>query len=346
MGRARFVHLACAAALLVSAGAIPAGEIDQPLAFKAARVSSSDPTGGNNDRIRIEPETEAVIADIAGPGRIVHMWFTISTHETDYLKTTWIKMYWDGADVPAVEVPFGDFHALGHGRIRPVQNAFISVTCRPELNHNLPNKKVGGFNSYFPMPFSRRAKVVIENRSDKPINALYFQIDYQKWATEPSPLRFHACYRETPPQPRVNPPGYPLNKDGRYNHVILDVKGRGHLIGVVLSVDAPGKGWWEGDDMIWIDGEASPSIRGTGTEDYFGCAWGFRKEHCTPDHGLSVLERVPGRDDFRAGLFTAYRFHVRDPVPFTKSIKMSIERGHANDRPDCFYSSVAYWYQQ
>lgn len=39
-----------------------------------------------------------------------------------------------------------------------------------------------------------------------------------------------------------------------------------------------------------------------------------------------------------------YRFHIEDPVVFTRSIRVTIEHGHANDRSDD-YSSVAYWYQ-
>ena len=39
-----------------------------------------------------------------------------------------------------------------------------------------------------------------------------------------------------------------------------------------------------------------------------------------------------------------YRFHLDAPIPFAKSLKVSIEHGHANVRSDNFYS-VAYWYQ-
>lgn len=334
------------AVVLLSVTAAHAVDIDQPQPYVPARSSSHDRTGGNNDRVEVPAHESYTVADLNGPGRIVHMWFTISTDEPEYMRTTRIRIYWDGSTEPAVDVPFGDFHALGHGLIRKVSTPFITVLARPHLNHNLPNKQVGGFNSYFPMPFAKGAKIVIENGSDKPIKSLYYQIDYQKWDSPPSPLRFHARYRETPPGPRANPPGYPHNRDGKLNHVILDVEGKGHLIGVVLSVDAMGKGWWEGDDMTWIDGEPLPSINGTGTEDYFGGAWGFRHEYNMPYHGVTILERLPEREDWRAGRFTVYRFHERDPIPFAKSIRMSIERGHGNDRPDCPYASVAYWYQE
>ncbi|MDA2927153.1 DUF2961 domain-containing protein [Acidobacteria bacterium AH-259-G07] len=323
-------------------------ELDQPRTYTVARSSSYRVDGGNADRVEVPPKGSYTAAELSGAGRIVHMWFTIATDEPNYLRTTKIKIYWDRKREPAVDVPFGDFHVLGHGLIRQVQSALITVVARPHLNHNLANKNVGGFNSYFPMPFGSGARVVIENTSNRPIRALYYHINYQKWEAAPSPLRFHARYHETPAEPY---PGAAAgrreakNPSGHDNHLILDVKGRGHFLGVVLSVDALGAGWWEGDEMIWVDGENRPSIHGTGTEDYFGGAWGFRQEYNRPYHGISVLQRVASREDWRAGKFTVYRFHLNDPISFTRSLKISIERGHNNHRRDCTYSSVAYWYQ-
>jgi hypothetical protein len=46
----------------------------------------------------------------------------------------------------------------------------------------------------------------------------------------------------------------------------------------------------------------------------------------------------------RAGIEPATWFHVEDPVRFQRSIKVTIEHGHANRRSDD-YSSTAYWYQ-
>jgi hypothetical protein len=336
----------CLANLIGPVIPAPAGELDQPQPFRAARASSADRDGGNHDFVSVAPASRLVMAELPGAGRIVHLWFTIRPKDPAYLDRTRLLIYWDGQAEPAVDVPFGPFHALGHGKVRQFWNAFMSVEARPALNHNLADPNVAGFNSCFAMPFARGARVVIENTSDQPIDALYYQVDWQAWDKAPSPLRFHARFNRTPPGPPGPPPGYPRNPDGAENHLVLDVKGRGHFIGVVLSVDALAGGWWEGDDMMWIDGEQRPSIAGTGTEDYFGGAWGFRQEYHMPDHGVTVLEHVEGREDWRSGRYTVYRFHEKDPIPFGKSFRMSIERGHANDRRDFGYASVAYWYQE
>ncbi|MHB8340720.1 MAG: DUF2961 domain-containing protein, partial [Mycobacteriales bacterium] len=52
---------------------------------------------------------------------------------------------------------------------------------------------------------------------------------------------------------------------------------------------------------------------------------------------------VADREDW-AGFSNLYRFHIADPIPFTRSIRATLEHGHANDRADD-WSSVAYWYQ-
>ena len=262
--------------------------------------------------------------------------------EAAYLKTTRLKMFWDGNPQPAVDVPFGDFFALGHGKVRQIESPLISVVARPELNGNLKNPNVAGFNCYFPMPFAKGARMVIENGSDQPITSLYYHVDYQAWDGPPGPLRFHARYHRTP----AAAPGAAAPASPPENHLILETRGRGHLAGVVLSVDTPGLGWWEGDEMIWVDGETKPSLHGTGTEDYFGGAYGFRREYNTPYHGISFLEKTPERPEWQAGRYTVYRFHERDPIPFTHSFKMSIERGHNNSRADSEYASVAFWYQE
>ena len=124
------------------------------------------------------------------------------------------------------------------------------------------------------------------------------------------------------------------------NYIILDAIGRGHYVGCILNVLQQAPGWWgEGDDMIYVDGEKEPSLHGTGSEDYFSGAWGMSEDK-------NLFYGCPLQDpDFQVGSkATVYRFHIPDPIPFKKSIRVTIEHGHANNRSD-YYSSIAYWYQ-
>jgi hypothetical protein len=108
-----------------------------------------------------------------------------------------------------------------------------------------------------------------------------------------------------------------------------------------MSVLQNQDGWWgEGDDMFFVDGEQRPSINGTGSEDYFLGAWDFG------DHPFSYAQfgaPVKG-PEFAGSRSSVYRFHLDSPIPFTKSLRATIEHGHANHRSDNFFS-VAYWYQ-
>lgn len=142
--------------------------------------------------------------------------------------------------------------------------------------------------------------------------------------------------------------GEELNTSGDENYLILYAEGVGHYVGCVLNVDNFNafrqKYTWfgEGDDMIFVDGEKwPPSIHGTGTEDYFLSAWGFPcGEYSEPYHGVSLA----GDTAEWSGKWSVYRFHIEDPIGFTKSIRVNIEHGHANDQGND-YSSIAYWYR-
>ena len=92
--------------------------------------------------------------------------------------------------------------------------------------------------------------------------------------------------------------------------------------------------------MIFIDGERwPPSLHGTGTEDYFNTAWCPQQEYSAPYDGITL-----GGGSNWSGHVSLYRFHVEDPVTFERSIRVTIEHGHANKRSDDL-SSVACWYQ-
>ena len=78
---------------------------------------------------------------------------------------------------------------------------------------------------------------------------------------------------------------------------------------------------------------------GTGSEEIFGGGACPNQEYAGPYTGFHIIENK----NF-AGKNAMYRFHVLDPVHFKKSIRVSIEHGHANDLGND-YSSTAYWYQ-
>ena len=177
-----------------------------------------------------------------------------------------------------MEAPIGDFFGLGLGYYNPWQSEMLSVGSIKDLN------------CFFPMPFQRHARITVTNEGKRLIKALYYNIDYRTDQTTlaPGTLYFHAQYRQAQPNRgwtnRWTSNGQPLvnkkaNLTGQDNYVWLDAKGPGQYAGVTMSILQNQDDWWgEGDDMFFIDGARKPSIAGTGAEDYFLGAWGF-KDH-------------------------------------------------------------------
>ncbi|MFH1741891.1 MAG: glycoside hydrolase family 172 protein [bacterium] len=294
--------------------------------YESHRISSYDRTGGNADRLTIEPGETKVLAEIQGPAAITHIWNTIDA-ENYYSRMLILRFYWDGQETPSVEVPIGDFFAVGHGLNRPFQSFPVNVSSEGRAR-----------NCYWFMPFQKSAKVTVTHEGFKTCRAFYYYIDYRTYDSLPDDsLYFHAHYRQATPNPKVELNG--INIDGKTNYLLMETEGKGLYAGTVLSVQINKDGWFgEGDDMFFVDGVDTPTMTGTGSEDYFNDAWGFR-EFCYPYHGVTVWEGYTKGDRG-----TAYKWHIFDPVAFTTSLRATIEHGHANDREDDFYT-VAFWYQ-
>ncbi len=284
----------------------------------------------NQDAIRLDKGESKTIALLAGPGNIAHIWLIANSRNIRYPRAVVLRIYWDGAEVPSVESPFGDFFAVGNGMRAEVDSLPVKVSSYGR-----------GYNCYWQMPFRKEARIVVANESEEEPASLFFQIDWVKWKEAPADMMyFHARYHQEYPPDTGKP------------YTVFKGKGKGHYVGTVLS-SQNGIGHWfgEGDDFFYIDGEEEPSILGTGTEDYFNEAWNMRV-HSTLFTGCTVFE--PRAPDARV---SAYRWHIADPVLFSTSLKVEIERrgfimnsaGELIDsfrpRPD-YWSSVSYWYQE
>src|SRR5579862_7500215 len=237
-------------------------DLTKPHDYVQKRVSSYDRTGGNDDYRPLAPGESLTLLDEAGPGEISHVWITIASDERFHLKKMVLRMYWDGEATPSVEAPIGDFFGLGLGDYHLYQSVPLSVGSDNALN------------CFFPMPFQKHARITVTNEGAIKTGSFYFNIDYRAY-TKPlagDSLYFHAQYRQAAPNrgwtndwksngdPKVDTR---KNLDGDGNYVWMEATGRGHFVGVTMSVLQNQDGWWgEGDDMFFIDGEKLPSING------------------------------------------------------------------------------------
>jgi hypothetical protein len=297
--------------------------------YKNMRSGSWDRTGGNADWVVAAPGQTATLLDVQGSGVVTHIWFTINSQDPMHLKNLVLRAWWDGEATPSIEVPIGDFFGLGLGEYFVYQSQLLAVA------------PVKGLNAYFQMPFATAARITVENQGPAPVRSLYFAIDYVALPALPDGLgRFHAQYRQAAPCKAVVSDG--KNLSGKDNYVFLEAAGKGHFLGVTQAVLQNQIGWFgEGDDMIFVDGDALPTINGTGTEDYFNGAWGYGDQTYAYLHVGTPYIVDPARI---GGRYCQYRWHYESPIAFEKSIKVTIEHGTGNNRSDDFYST-AYWYQ-
>lgn len=284
---------------------------------KLIQISSHDKSGKNNDFISIKDGVIATLADIEGPAMIVSFWITVASPDPHFLRRILLRMYWDGERYPSVDVPLGDFFGTGF-QYRQYVTPFLGMSS-------------GGYYSYLPMPFQKSARIELENQTGQEIHSFYYHIDYHKLNEQlpPDITYFHASWKREPRTASKN------------NYTVLEAEGEGHFVGLNMNMQSydGDMQYLEGDEMVYVDGERYPSVYGTGTEDYFTSGWYFnRGEFAAPYHGLILKDDSLGR-------IAAYRFHILDAIPFTQSIRFTIEHGDQNAEI-ADYSSTAYWYQK
>ena len=234
---------------------------------------------------------------------------TVMPARPERLRAQLLEVFYDDAEEPSVSVPALDFFGLPHGR--PVAYASSLATAHEGR----------GFNSYVPMPFRSRMRIEYVNASDAPAD-LYYQVDYTLQPDLPAELGYlHVGFR------RQNPTVM------REDFVIATgLRGPGRFLGCnvgVRTIDACD--WYgEGEVKVYRDGDTtSPTICGTGLEDYVGTAWGMGPHHA-PYAGAPLHVVRPRTDaDMRAPVpdFVGfYRWHVLDPIVFERELTVTIQQ--------------------
>ena len=229
-----------------------------------------------------------------------------------------LKVYWDGEKNPAVASPVGDFFGYSWG-----ESAMRSL---------LIGANEDSLYSYFPMPYSKSARLELVSESDSasPVNVTAEII------TEDTPKRadegyFHALWRRENPTTRGKP------------FTFVETQGRGHIVGAALQAQGSVPGitpFFEGDDQATIDGELT--IHGTGSEGFFNGGWydvpgRWEARISFPFSGCLDYKRPMGRSG-------GYRIFLGDAMAFKRSILLTIEHAPERNEYDADYAGVTYLY--
>ncbi|HTI58400.1 glycoside hydrolase family 172 protein [Mucilaginibacter sp.] len=266
---------------------------------KGAGGQTNKTAKGNAFESLLAGQTKSLL-NVNSAGIIQRMWVTVNDRSPAMLRALRLRMYWDGSDKPAVDVPLGDFFCAGLGRPVAFQSALFSD---PEGR---------SFNSYVPMPFKTGARVTLTNESTTDLTLLFFDIDYVIMdKPQPGMLYFHACWNRSIKAA--------LGKDFE---LLPRITGKGRFLGVNVGVNvdtAYGHTWWgEGEVKMYIDGDTTyPTINGTGAEDYIGTGWGegaFTNQY----QGCSIADTTKNQ-------YVFYRFHIPDAIYFNHDFKATIQ---------------------
>jgi len=262
-------------------------------------------------------------------------------HDWKSLSDMCISMRWDKSNTDAVWSTLGGF--------------FASQTGLNEYS-SLPTGVLsdGTMYSNWYMPFENGAVITIVNDGNEDYSVTYTvtTVSLEKEATEKL-LRFHAKWvRAADPQREGN--------DRWPDSEFLYLEGTGRFVGTSLHVYKEiGRGdgqynglpdnngsavtysnwWWgEGDEKFFVDGEKFPSWFGTGSEDYFGYAWG----NWMPFSKAYHAQPFTNGGMYGVGNRLNNRFHIIDNIPFQSSFEACLEKYHRDGYANWVFTSFFY----
>jgi hypothetical protein len=271
--------------------------------------------------ITVGPNSVSAVGDLHGSGAITTLKVKLelpkdSEAQRILLRQLTLRVTWDNQPQPAIWSPLGDFFAY-------VGGADVFQSYPVGLLED------GTFYSYWYMPYASRALIEVGNDGPAPVQ-MKWDISY---AQLDAPIqqfgRFHAKWHRNA--------FLPTRPDRAIDWTLLTTQGTGRFVGTHLHGWNPRAGWWgEGDEKFFVDGEKFPSTFGTGSEDYFGYAWGAADRFSRPYHNQILNES-------NAGHFDDNRWHISDSVPFQTSFEADIEKYFPEDRAT-LYAAETFWY--
>jgi hypothetical protein len=285
----------------------------------AVRAKMLDPAQPS-DAIFIEPVVLSasspeltIVASPAGE-EIVALQFRPNEVDPSSLRGSVLSLRFDGRET--VRAPLGDFFGAGPGLL-------------PHATLPLGSTTGGELTARFVMPFAQSAVVHLDAA---PGLEAAITVSHRAAAFDADTWYFHAHWIARGPLP-----ARPYR-----DLAVADLAGEGAYVGTFLALGNSSSAWWgEGDDKVWVDDDAFPSLFGTGTEDYFGQAY------CSPEiynHPYRAQSLAAGPFGAARGSFSILRAHVLDPIRFAKNLKLNLELWHWDKDAEVTFDTVAYFY--
>ncbi len=300
--------------------------------------------------VRVAPRQWAAVLDRAGAGSIRSLRLRVAGGDLHAAAALLLRGYWDGHVLPDIDSPVSTFFGVG---CPPAVTALDhpdpeKVDCEKYLCGRIPPRSLfigedddGWLYCHFPMPYWSEARLELFNTRLSDEIEVEYEIGLNGEAYPDNACWFRALWRaEGPLRPGED-------------FCVLDVRGEGHYVGCVLTLasyyQSPrgipeiDRGFLEGDARFYVDGNRTPYVASTGTEEYFNWGWYDIRPHDTPfvypTHGYP-LHMVECHDTS-----VMYRFHWGDVVPYSRSFRFDLEHGPIGQTLGS-YSGTAFFYEK
>ncbi len=184
------------------------------------------------------------IGEVKGQGYIAQFWLTFpgwfwqhwnpkAPINQSILKTLILRIYWDGAEQPAVAAPVGDFFGAGLCEVASFASRYFGTSS-------------GGFFCKWPMPFRKGFRVELENVDAELDTEVFCNVLYQ--LTDPLPESlgyFHAQFNTG-------------HNKGPAPVQIAEATGRGHYAGCLLYMQGQERNYLsflEAPEYVYVDSD-------------------------------------------------------------------------------------------
>ncbi|CAK9037553.1 Alpha-L-fucosidase (Alpha-L-fucoside fucohydrolase) [Durusdinium trenchii] len=281
------------------------------------------PRGAGNQQVTNSGAVAAgqtLTQSISGAGAVKRLRLNLNASDmAAALRDTKLEISFDGNQT--VQAPVGHFFGTGNDQVLDLREWYRTI-----------DSSSGDMTAYWTMPYRRHADIRVVNTGSQDVE-VDLQIETGDWQWTEDSMYFHANYREQFNLPTTAQVG----QDWNY----LAVLGKGLYVGDTLQVSKDIAGWWgEGDEKIFVDGEQLPSHFGTGTEDYYGYAWGHRETFSQP----FISQPQAGANYLNTGGTTINsRTRSLDAIPFNQSLRFDMEVWNWHGGP-VDYSVATFWY--
>lgn len=279
------------------------------------------------------PNNQAGAINFDQPGTIASLRVRVPREMED---SVWMQIFWDGEPQPSLSAPL---RALFSTDQKLLPYRALPVGFLDSLSEHL-------FYINFPMPFHSARIVILNERAETLPVTLEIALRDSLPGTENA--RLHAFYG----QRRVK-----RREDDGDNYSVIDVKGRGKYLGMILNawdldreaLNGPLDPNWrfpylESNVDVWIDDRLA--LPGTGIEDDFNASFyyvyagypGYNTKYCLA--GMTLLDYSTHKEPS-----SQYRFYLNDAPEFNHHLRVEVQHGNKGNNLSVTYSSTAFWYQ-